>query len=211
VLGEPVVHISKQISSFVPPRSGQFFQGVYALDFDRDHFGDLSSVGITEPFGLMDRVVFAEHVFRKPNFGLGSVAFVTPGASRCLSVSNDPHSSAVQGEARAFVFARHRCGRPGMAITFVRYIEVLYIEQWALLPEMDLREIFATNLRRLRNAKGLSQDDLAYEAKMSRSYLSQLEKGSFYVSIKVIGKLADTLGVEPEEFLKLSGKRRSRN
>ena len=75
---------------------------------------------------------------------------------------------------------------------------------------MDLREIFATNLRRLRNAKGLSQDDLAYEAKISRSYLSQLEKGSFYVSIKVIGRLADTLGAEPEEFLKVPGKRRTR-
>jgi transcriptional regulator with XRE-family HTH domain len=74
---------------------------------------------------------------------------------------------------------------------------------------MDLREVFATNLRRLRNARGLSQDDLAYEAGISRSYLSQLEKGSFYVSIKIIGKLADTLGSEPEEFLKRSGKRRN--
>jgi transcriptional regulator with XRE-family HTH domain len=73
---------------------------------------------------------------------------------------------------------------------------------------MDLREIFATNLRRLRNAKGLSQDDLAYEARISRSYLSQLEKGSFYVSIKVIGKLAQTLEVPPDEFLKLPRKRR---
>jgi transcriptional regulator with XRE-family HTH domain len=39
---------------------------------------------------------------------------------------------------------------------------------------MDLREAFATNLRRLRHAKGLSQDALAYEAEVSRSYLSQL-------------------------------------
>jgi transcriptional regulator with XRE-family HTH domain len=45
---------------------------------------------------------------------------------------------------------------------------------------MDLRDIFATNLRRLRNLKGISQDDLAYEAGVSRSYLSQLEKGAFY-------------------------------
>jgi len=37
---------------------------------------------------------------------------------------------------------------------------------------MDLREVFATNLRRLRHEKGLSQDDLAYEAKVSRSYLA---------------------------------------
>jgi transcriptional regulator with XRE-family HTH domain len=76
-----------------------------------------------------------------------------------------------------------------------------------MLFRMDLREVFATNLRRLRNAKGLSQDDLAYDAGMSRSYLSQLEKGSFYVSIKILGKLADTLEVEPAEFLKLPVKR----
>jgi transcriptional regulator with XRE-family HTH domain len=37
---------------------------------------------------------------------------------------------------------------------------------------MDLRDVFATNLRRLRNARKLSQDDLAYEAEVSRSYLS---------------------------------------
>ena len=67
---------------------------------------------------------------------------------------------------------------------------------------MDLRETFATNLRRLRNARGWSQDQLALEARISRSYLSQLEKGVYYVSIKVIGRLADKLGVEPDEFLK---------
>jgi transcriptional regulator with XRE-family HTH domain len=68
---------------------------------------------------------------------------------------------------------------------------------------MDLREVFATNLRRLRHAKGLSQDDLAYEAEVSRSYLSQLEKGSFYASLKIVAKLADVLQVEPAEMLKL--------
>ncbi|PIT00843.1 XRE family transcriptional regulator [Bradyrhizobium nitroreducens] len=72
---------------------------------------------------------------------------------------------------------------------------------------MDLRETFATNLRRLRNARGLSQDELALEAEISRSYLSQLEKGVYYVSIKVIGRLADKLDVEPDEFLKRMPKR----
>ena len=74
---------------------------------------------------------------------------------------------------------------------------------------MDLRETFAANLRRIRNAKGLSQDDLAYEAEISRSYLSQIEKGSFHVSLKIIGKLAEALGVEPAEFLK-AGKRKTK-
>lgn len=64
-----------------------------------------------------------------------------------------------------------------------------------------MRAVFATNLRRLRHAKDMSQDDLAYEAGISRSYLSQLEKGSFYASLKIIGKLADVLKVEPAEFL----------
>ena len=74
---------------------------------------------------------------------------------------------------------------------------------------MDLREAFASNLRRLRHAKGLSQDDLAYEARISRSYLSQLEKGVFYASLKIIGKLAKVLDAEPAEFLKLPSRRKS--
>ena len=41
---------------------------------------------------------------------------------------------------------------------------------------MDLRNVFATNLRRLRHAKELSQGDLAYEAEISCIYLAQLKK-----------------------------------
>jgi transcriptional regulator with XRE-family HTH domain len=67
---------------------------------------------------------------------------------------------------------------------------------------MDLREVFATNLRRLRHEKGLSQDDLAYEAEISRSYLAQLERGAYHASLKIIGRLAEALGVEPAEFLR---------
>jgi transcriptional regulator with XRE-family HTH domain len=75
---------------------------------------------------------------------------------------------------------------------------------------MDLREVFAGNLRRLRNAKGVSQDELAYEANVSRSYLSQLEKGTFYASLNVVGRLSDALGVEPAELLKIPQKRTPR-
>lgn len=73
---------------------------------------------------------------------------------------------------------------------------------------MDLRDAFATNLRRLRHAKGLSQDELAYEAEVSRSYLSQIEKGVFFVSLKIVGKLARALDVEPAELLRLPTKKR---
>jgi DNA-binding XRE family transcriptional regulator len=51
-----------------------------------------------------------------------------------------------------------------------------------LASRADRRDVFVTNLRRLRNARELSQDDLAYEAEVS---LSQLEKGAFYASLKI--------------------------
>ena len=75
---------------------------------------------------------------------------------------------------------------------------------------MDLRDVFALNLRRLRHARGLSQDDLAYEAEVSRSYLSQLEKGVFYASLKIVGKLAAVLEVEPAELLRAPPRRARR-
>ena len=59
-------------------------------------------------------------------------------------------------------------------------------------------ELTAAENRRIR----AQDDDLAYEAEVSRSYLSQLEKGAFYASLKIIGKLAEALGVEPDELLK---------
>jgi len=75
---------------------------------------------------------------------------------------------------------------------------------------MDLREVFAANLRRLRHAKGLSQDDLAYEAEVSRSYLSQLEKGVFYASLRIVQRLAIALHVDPAELLKAPRQSRTR-
>jgi transcriptional regulator with XRE-family HTH domain len=67
----------------------------------------------------------------------------------------------------------------------------------------DLRQAFAANLRRLRHAKGISQEDLTYEADVNRTYLSKLEKGVSYPGLEIIAKLADALGVEPAELLML--------
>jgi transcriptional regulator with XRE-family HTH domain len=43
---------------------------------------------------------------------------------------------------------------------------------------------------------------------VSRSYLSQLEKGKFYASLKIIGRLAEALGVEASELLRSPPTRR---
>ena len=75
---------------------------------------------------------------------------------------------------------------------------------------MDLRQAFAANLRRLRHAKGLSQEELAYEADVNRTYMSKLEKGGSYPGLEIIGKLATVLEIEPAELLKLPVRRKPR-
>jgi transcriptional regulator with XRE-family HTH domain len=75
---------------------------------------------------------------------------------------------------------------------------------------MDLRQVFAANLRRLRHAKGLSQEDLAYEADVNRSYMSKLEKGASFPGLEIIGKLASVLGVEPARLLELPTRKKTR-
>jgi transcriptional regulator with XRE-family HTH domain len=69
----------------------------------------------------------------------------------------------------------------------------------------DLRDAFAANLRRLRHAKGISQEDLAYETGINRSYISKLEKGASYPGLEIIAKLATVLEVEPCKLIRLQG------
>jgi transcriptional regulator with XRE-family HTH domain len=66
----------------------------------------------------------------------------------------------------------------------------------------DLRQAFANNLRRLRHAKGISQEDLAHEAGINRSYMSKLEKGASDPRLEIIAKLAAVLECEPVELLR---------
>jgi transcriptional regulator with XRE-family HTH domain len=72
---------------------------------------------------------------------------------------------------------------------------------------MDLRQVFAANLRHLRHTKGLSQEDLAHAADVNRTYMSKIEKGATWVGLEIIGKLAAVLEVEPAEFLKMPSKK----
>ena len=75
---------------------------------------------------------------------------------------------------------------------------------------MDLRQVFAANLRRLRHERGISQETLAYEADVNRTYISKLEKGVSYAGLEVIGKLAKVLEIEPAQFLLLPSRNKRR-
>jgi transcriptional regulator with XRE-family HTH domain len=67
---------------------------------------------------------------------------------------------------------------------------------------MELRRILATNVVRLRRARSLSQEALAWEAGVSRSYMAKIETGKTSTGLDIIGKLAAILGVEPMELLR---------
>jgi transcriptional regulator with XRE-family HTH domain len=69
---------------------------------------------------------------------------------------------------------------------------------------MDIREVFARNLRNLRREKGMSQEALADEAGVDRTYISALERSAYSASITMVEKLADVLGVEASVLLERS-------
>ncbi len=65
----------------------------------------------------------------------------------------------------------------------------------------DLKTVFARNVRRLRTAAGLSQEELAARAGLHRTYISSVERGQRNVSLENIGALASGLGSDPRDLL----------
>ena len=65
-----------------------------------------------------------------------------------------------------------------------------------------LRDTLAKNMRRLRAARGLSQEALAHESGLNRTYLSGVERSERNVSIDNIARIASGLGIEPWKLLK---------
>lgn len=65
---------------------------------------------------------------------------------------------------------------------------------------MNIKKKFGNKVRKLRLAKGLSQEALAHLADLDRTYIPSIEKGERNVSITVIEKLADALKVDIKEL-----------
>lgn len=60
---------------------------------------------------------------------------------------------------------------------------------------------FGVRLRALRQAARLSQEQLALQSDLDRSYVGQVERGERNISLKNIGKLARALDVAPAALL----------
>ena len=66
---------------------------------------------------------------------------------------------------------------------------------------MALREVVARNLRRLRRARGMSQEKLSLEAGFYRTYVGLLEREKHSPTVDALDELATVLGVNPMAFL----------
>jgi len=65
----------------------------------------------------------------------------------------------------------------------------------------DWRRIVGTNVRRLRTAKGLTQEELAFRAKIDLTYMGGIERGKRNPSLLVMVRIARALSVDPIELM----------
>lgn len=70
----------------------------------------------------------------------------------------------------------------------------------AVDPEY-LQQLFAANVRQARKQRGLTQEDLADQAELDRTYISSIERGLRNVSIQNIQRIALALNVDPRDLL----------
>lgn len=94
----------------------------------------------------------------------------------------------------------HRRSLPGHHV--VENTPWLNTLQRGALSIMNIREVLADNLRRYRQERGLSQEELAHRAEIDRTYISALERCVYAASIDVVDRLATALGVEAADLLR---------
>ena len=67
---------------------------------------------------------------------------------------------------------------------------------------MDLKHVLATNLRRIRHERDLTQEDVADLTGLSSRYVGSIERARVSASVTVLGKLAEALNVDPSFLIR---------
>ena len=73
---------------------------------------------------------------------------------------------------------------------------------------MDVRKRVGVNLKRLRRDSGLSQEGLAFESGLHRTYISGVERGVRNPTVLVLEKIAVALKVPAAELLEETPRRK---
>jgi transcriptional regulator with XRE-family HTH domain len=68
---------------------------------------------------------------------------------------------------------------------------------------MDIRRQVGLNVRHIRQERGWSQEDLAFEAGLDRTYISGVERGVRNPTVLVLSELAQALKVPPARLLEV--------
>lgn len=66
---------------------------------------------------------------------------------------------------------------------------------------MTIQRLVGRNLKRYREAAGLSQEALAFECGLHRTYVSGVERGVRNPTVVVLERLAQPLEIEPWRLL----------
>jgi transcriptional regulator with XRE-family HTH domain len=61
--------------------------------------------------------------------------------------------------------------------------------------------MLGNELRKAREAAELSQEELSFEAKLDRTYISQLENNKKSPTVDVLFRICDALGIAASEFI----------
>jgi len=67
---------------------------------------------------------------------------------------------------------------------------------------MDIRKVLGRNIKEIRKSKGLSQEALAFEVELNRTYISGIERGLRNPTLSVLDRLSKVLSVHPRDLLK---------
>jgi len=67
--------------------------------------------------------------------------------------------------------------------------------------EGDLQRIVGENVRRIRTARGLSQEALADQLGLHRTYWGGIERGRRNLTLRAVERIADMLGVDAHVLL----------